>query len=57
MKKPQRKNHLEDPDIDGWIRLKWIVKNEKTRCGFFLSGLGQVQKVRCCKDSNELRDP
>jgi hypothetical protein len=22
--KPERKNHLEDPDIDGRIILKWI---------------------------------
>jgi hypothetical protein len=51
--KLREKDHLEDPDLVGWIRLKLIVKNDKTSCGFFASGLGQVQKVRCCKDGNE----
>ena len=49
----REKDNLEDPDLDGWIRLKQIVENEKTYCGIFSSGLGQVQKVRCCKDGNE----
>jgi len=49
----RERNHLEDPDVDGWIRLKRIAKNEKTICGFVSPGLGQVRKGRCCKDSNE----
>jgi hypothetical protein len=52
--KLREKVPLEDPDLDGWIRLKRIVKNEKTICGFVSSGSGQVQKVLCCEDSNEL---
>jgi hypothetical protein len=24
--KPEGRTHLEDPDIDGWIILKWIFK-------------------------------
>ena len=47
--KPEKKDHLEDPDIEGWITLKLIFKKQDGRHGLDLSGSGQGHVAGSCK--------
>jgi hypothetical protein len=44
-------DHLEDPDVDGRIILKWIFK--KWDDGLDRSGLGYEELAGCCECGNE----
>jgi len=49
----RERNHLEDPDVDGRIILKWFFKKMVGRHGLDCSGSGQGQVAGACECGNE----
>jgi hypothetical protein len=50
--KPEGRNHLEDPDLDG-RKLKWIFEKWDWGHGLDRSDSGQGQVAGCCECGDE----
>ena len=53
MGKPEGKNHLENPDVDGRIILRWIFRKWDGGHGLDRSGSEQGQVTGTCVRGNE----
>ena len=51
--KPEGRNHLEDPGIDGRIILRWLFRKWDVGHGLDQSGSGQGQMADTCECGNE----
>jgi len=52
--KPEVKNRLEDPVVDGRIILRWIFRKWDMGHGLDRFDSGQVKVAGCCECGNEL---
>ena len=53
MGKPEGKNHLEDPGVDGRIILSWILRKWDVGYELDCSGSGDGQVAGTCECGNE----
>jgi hypothetical protein len=49
----RERNHLDDPDVDGRIILKWSFKKMVGRHGLYCYGSGEGRVAGACECGNE----
>jgi hypothetical protein len=52
----REREHLEDPDLDGRIILRWIFRKWYVGYGLDRSGSGKGQVAGTCESGNEISD-